>query len=122
MLKEDLDGIYEEIYLLNQNLKLSFDDLKEIYSVFDCKLNLEHKNVQWANARISGSDTVVVSERKFSENLVPNVVGMGLMDALYVLENAGLEVKVEGRGRVKEQSVYPGSKIFSNQKIKLILG
>lgn len=30
LLKEDLSGVYEEIYLLNQNLKLSFDDLSKI--------------------------------------------------------------------------------------------
>jgi len=53
--------------------------------------------------------------------LMPNVVGMPIMDALSILENLGLEVKVEGKGNVKNQSIKPGEKINSNKKVKLSL-
>ncbi|MFT7613866.1 MAG: cell division protein FtsI (penicillin-binding protein 3), partial [Parvicellaceae bacterium] len=39
---------------------------------------------------------------------VPNVVGMGLVDALYLLENSGLYVKIRGSGTVKRQSISSG--------------
>ncbi len=47
---------------------------------------------------------------------------MTLRDAIYVLENKGLKVSTEGRGRVKKQSQLPGMKIVKGEKIKLILG
>ncbi len=41
--------------------------------------------------------------------LVPNVVGMGAKDAVYLLENAGLHVDMYGNGRVVRQSIAAGS-------------
>jgi len=34
--------------------------------------------------------------------------GMGLRDALYILENRGYRVRVQGAGMVKRQSISPG--------------
>lgn len=39
---------------------------------------------------------------------VPDVRGLPLRDALFLLENRGFRVLVEGRGKVKEQSITPG--------------
>lgn len=52
---------------------------------------------------------------------VPNVLGMGLRDALYILENRGLRVKVQGNGMVKRQSLQPGSKAFQGSTITIEL-
>ena len=40
---------------------------------------------------------------------VPDVRGMGASDAVFIMENAGLQVKIKGTGKVKEQSIPPGS-------------
>jgi cell division protein FtsI (penicillin-binding protein 3) len=40
---------------------------------------------------------------------MPNVRGLTLRDALFLLENRGLKVQASGTGRVREQSVAPGS-------------
>lgn len=50
---------------------------------------------------------------------VPDVRGMTLRDAIYVLENLGLEVKTDGRGRVSTQSQTPGGKLIEGSTIKL---
>lgn len=50
---------------------------------------------------------------------VPDVRGMTLRDALYVLENMGLKVNVTGRGRVEMQSLTPGTKFNRGTSIKL---
>ena len=52
---------------------------------------------------------------------MPNVKGMVAMDALYLLENMGLEVDLKGHGRVIKQSLKVGAKIKENQIIELIL-
>lgn len=46
-----------------------------------------------------------------NKNTVPDVRGMGLKDALFLLENAGLEVKIQGKGKVVNQSLPPGKPV-----------
>lgn len=62
-----------------------------------------------------------LAPRVIREGAIPNVVGMGLKDALYLLENLGLHVVVTGTGKVREQSIDPGTPI-ENKKIFLKLG
>ena len=40
---------------------------------------------------------------------MPDMIGMGARDALYLLEHAGLNVNIQGRGRVYEQSIPKGA-------------
>jgi cell division protein FtsI (penicillin-binding protein 3) len=58
---------------------------------------------------------------KVDSPMVPDVNGMSLRDALYVLENKGLRVVYQGKGRVKGQSINPGSAIGQNSVIRLVL-
>lgn len=53
------------------------------------------------------------------KTIMPNVVGLPVMDALALLENMGLKVKLEGVGTVKSQSVDKGIKVKPNQVIVL---
>ena len=52
---------------------------------------------------------------------VPNVVGLGLKDAVYLLENRGLKVIASGRGRVIYQSLTSEVDINKGQAIKIQL-
>jgi cell division protein FtsI (penicillin-binding protein 3) len=57
-----------------------------------------------------------------SENkVIPNVKGMSGMDAVALLENMKVKVKVVGFGKVKRQSIQPGSALNKNQIIILEL-
>jgi cell division protein FtsI (penicillin-binding protein 3) len=53
---------------------------------------------------------------------VPNVTGMGLRDAMYLLEGQGMMVKPIGRGAVVKQSIQPGTKFQKGQQIIIELG
>jgi len=46
-------------------------------------------------------------------------VEMGLQDAIYLLEELGLKVVVNGRGKVIKQSLVPGAVIHPGQVIQL---
>jgi len=63
---------------------------------------------------------LVMDGLKISKKRIPDVRGMGVRDALYVLENLGLKVKLDGVGRVYKQSITPGSR-NQGQEIKLFL-
>ena len=52
---------------------------------------------------------------------VPNVKGMPAMDAISLLENFGLKVKVQGVGKVKKQSIKKGTPIRKGTTIILNL-
>ena len=51
----------------------------------------------------------VMKGLKVEADLMPNVRGMGLKDAVNLLENMGIKVAVKGRGKVVNQSVGPGT-------------
>lgn len=55
------------------------------------------------------------------DKIVPNVKGMPAMDAISLLENFGLKVKVEGVGKVKKQSIKKGTPIKKGATIILNL-
>ena len=55
-------------------------------------------------------------------NVVPDVRGYGLRDALFRLEKLGLKVKVRGIGRVTQQNMQPGYQFKTGEQIELTLG
>jgi cell division protein FtsI (penicillin-binding protein 3) len=54
-------------------------------------------------------------------NLIPDVVGMGLKDAVYLLENRGVKVIVEGYGSISFQSIPAGTRTRKGNIIYLRL-
>lgn len=78
---------------------------------------------EWASTQASDS-AVVLNSRAVPEagmGMVPNVLGMGLRDALYILENNGLRVRVTGSGMVKRQFPAPGSRAGKGSSITIEL-
>ncbi|WP_353779216.1 penicillin-binding transpeptidase domain-containing protein [Winogradskyella sp. 3972H.M.0a.05] len=55
------------------------------------------------------------------KTIMPNVKGMPTMDAMALLENMGLKVRVSGVGIVKEQSIAKGVKVKKNQTVELTI-
>jgi len=56
-----------------------------------------------------------------SNQSMPDVKGMGLKDALFLLENMNVKVQLKGKGRIVSQSVASGSAISKGQTIQLEL-
>lgn len=63
----------------------------------------------------------VLASMPVNSKYMPALNGLGLKDALYICENAGLVVKVNGAGKVSAQSITEGSPIAKGQTIKLDL-
>ena len=62
----------------------------------------------WVNVK-TGTEEAALTPIDMPEFGVPDVRGMGLRDALYLLENAGLNVDYNGIGTVRFQSIAPGT-------------
>lgn len=66
--------------------------------------------------------TVFVTGVTDTPGTVPNVVGMGATDAVYLLEKEGLTTRINGFGRVFRQSLTPGMPVTKGETISLELG
>jgi cell division protein FtsI (penicillin-binding protein 3) len=76
---------------------------------------------EWVKTQLEG-DTIRLAANNVRKDLVPDVRGMTLRDAVYLLENCGLQVHFSGNGRVKKQSLLPGQRIDKTKVIDLSLG
>ncbi|MFZ5971031.1 MAG: penicillin-binding protein [Bacteroidota bacterium] len=75
---------------------------------------------EWVKATRSGS-AVIWKKNVAGQEMVPDVVGMTFRDALYLLEKSGLRVVYEGKGRVSEQSLPPGTRFGKGARISIKL-
>jgi len=64
---------------------------------------------------------IQLSNRYVQKNQVPNVMGMGAKDAVFLLENLGMSVTMVGKGAVSQQSLTPGSNFSSGDHIVIRL-
>ena len=65
-------------------------------------------------------DSLMMNQRSIPADRMPSVVGLGLRDALFVLENKGLKVEVDGYGKVARQSLRAGT-VIQGQTVKLTM-
>lgn len=77
-------------------------------------------NQAWGKTENVGT-TVQLHATKQHKDIVPNVIGMGAKDAVYLLESRGLKVKIHGTGSVHTQSISAGSKITKGAQISIAL-
>lgn len=92
---------------------------QKIYTDTPIEDELESLNIE--NDKISQDFEKYFTAAQSSKKLMPNVVGMPAMDALSLLENLGLSVRIDGKGKVKVQSIPAGQKIKNNQQVALNL-
>ena len=76
----------------------------------------------WGKAQPT-SQTALRLERvkQFGSAFVPDVVGMGARDAVYLLESRGIRTRIIGRGKVVKQSLSAGHRIVKGSLCELSL-
>jgi cell division protein FtsI (penicillin-binding protein 3) len=93
------------------------EDINDVLRELDVRYKRTAK-ADWVATRESG-DTVRLVGLKVVEGLVPDVRGMSLRDAVYLLENSGYRVKFSGKGKVQRQSPEHGARYFEGQVVSL---
>ena len=95
------------------------EDLETALEELDIPIKkINDKESDWVLTQRNGEE-IGLYNLTVRQNLVPNVVGMGLMDALFLLENNGLHVLVKGKGTVVSQTMPPGARAASGATIFL---
>ncbi|MEZ5018311.1 MAG: penicillin-binding protein [Flavipsychrobacter sp.] len=75
-----------------------------------------------AQLTTDSSKEVKMTKMAVVENVVPDVVGMSLRDAIFLLEQSGMKVQIDGSGDVLSQSIEAGENIIQGRTIVLRLG
>ena len=133
--KKIADKIYATDLELHQALPQQFEREKGIFPVVQAgnyedmqeimqRLEIGHETTdaaEWVRARRNG-DSLRWQESTVSFEYIPDVRGMTMRDAVFLLENRGLQVDYRGSGRVVKQSQSPGEKVIRGSRIQLQLG
>ena len=130
--KEIADKLYAtKIYLLEDKISEhqntldypyskhgSREDLEKILSALEIEIKGAAGESEWVST-IKSDTYIELKDLALNNSLVPNVLEMGLQDAIYLLENYGLKVVANGRGKVRKQSLTPGTTVQPGQVIYL---
>jgi cell division protein FtsI (penicillin-binding protein 3) len=96
-----------KLLMLNKSLNL--------YSGFVNTTNI------YNDVKIDSNGNATFIQSNVQKNIVPNVAGMGLRDAMQILEKAGLRVMSMGKGKVISQSKEAGMPFLKGEIINIAL-
>ena len=100
----------------------NLEALENVLDKLDVSANTDSLETKWVVAkREEGEEELHLRDLAIREGLVPNVIGMGAKDAVFLLESVGLRVVLDGMGRVSAQSMGAGTRIAKGQSIRLTL-
>ena len=92
------------------------EDMQQVMSTLQWKYRDSVGAHEWTRLYAANYEPVL-NGQPVSKKSMPDVRGMGLKDALFLLENMQVKVMVKGRGKVKAQSVEPGAALTRNQSV-----
>lgn len=104
------------------NMVAAQNVLDQLNVKYNSNLDTDENALVWGNCSTTNNGLTINSLVDVKGNIVPDVRGYGLRDALYRLEKLGLKVKFCGVGRVTEQNLQPGYHFQKGQTISLVLG
>jgi cell division protein FtsI (penicillin-binding protein 3) len=132
--RELADKIYATNLELHQELKpdttILANNLPSLKKGRSLPAKIVSHHLQFKIANDAGDEWMAVKQEKnviktypmkYTPGMVPDVTGMGLRDALLLLENYGISVQASGRGKVISQSLEAGSRINPGSQIQLTL-
>ena len=82
----------------------------------DLQLPISVNSSDWVKS-FSDDHQIRVESVSVPINVVPDLLGMGAKDAVYLAERLGLNVQVEGRGKVVSQTIKPGTLVQRGSRI-----
>ena len=75
----------------------------------------------WGRASVDSLSNVRITSLPDGRETMPDVRGMGLKDALFLLESRGLRVRFTGQGTVTQQSISAGARISPGATVAITL-
>ena len=95
-------------------------DIKNVFGIMNMRYTDSVAQNSWTSV-FSNNYQPVMKATTIRKQVMPNVRGMGLKDALYLLENMGLKVAVKGKGKINNQSIAAGTALAKGVTVMLEL-
>ncbi|MCX6252245.1 MAG: penicillin-binding protein [Bacteroidetes bacterium] len=95
-------------------------DIETVYSQLNINVKSVNNIADWTRPYMNKT-TVMLLPQPIIKNSMPDVRGMGIKDALFLLEQMGMRVVINGKGTVTRQSLQPGVLIAKGSIIVLDL-
>lgn len=95
-------------------------DMKNVLATMKVSYRDSALQSNWASV-MADNYQPVMKANSVKQQVMPNVRGMGLKDAVYLLENMGVKVRIVGKGKVSMQSVAPGTSLGKGTTVVLEL-
>ncbi|GAB4129265.1 MAG: penicillin-binding protein [Raineya sp.] len=97
------------------------DMLQKAYTDLGVKIKNVDSSSLWAKANFNPDASISLVKIENKKGYMPDLKGYSLKDALFLLENRGIKVKAEGKGKVYYQSVRPNRGINRGDRVLLKL-
>ena len=98
-----------------------YHDMNEVCRALNLRVSDSTGESTWSFLRTREDYKSVMSSLPVNKKAMPNVVGMGLKDAIYLLENMDLKIQWKGKGKINTQSLAAGSTLKKGQTVYLEL-
>lgn len=93
-------------------------DIQKVYRTLSLNYTDSITNGSWGRAYAENGKSVIRTQ-PVRQQVMPNVRGMALKDALFLLENMGVRVQIRGKGKIVSQSIPPGTAL--DRPLQLLL-
>jgi cell division protein FtsI (penicillin-binding protein 3) len=91
-----------------------------LLSSLNLKVDKPQEDYDWVKVNLDSIEYKPVPI-EINATLIPDVIGMGARDALYLLEKSGLKVNLNGSGKVVAQSLRPGQRLVKGSTVSVTL-
>ena len=98
-----------------------YEDVNEYCTMAGVRMVDAELNSEWVKVSHSVNGGVAMKSVELDDETVPDLTGMNVMDAVYLLESMGWKVSFSGRGLVESQSVKAGTNLDKGKTITLKL-
>ena len=93
LLPNSTNGRFQELRTVNRGLRIP----------------MSGESSEWIRTAVTENE-IQIQPLNFSEGQIPDVRGMGAKDAVFLLEKLGLNVQLNGRGKIVSQNINPDRK------------
>lgn len=133
--KEIADKVYATSFEMHKDISFAHDtkmkhipytkhshkkELAKVLEELAIEADLKNISSEWVVTRKKDS-LIDLANRYIEPHIMPNVVGMGIKDAVFILEKLGLNVEINGRGSIRQQSIQAGKRISPGDKVTLTM-
>lgn len=98
-----------------------YEDVNEYCTMAGVRMVDAELNSEWVKVSHSVNGGVAMKSVELDDETVPDLTGMNVMDAVYLIESMGWKVSFSGRGLVESQSVKAGTNLDKGKTITLKL-